>query len=90
MDSDVMRDELLWQLAEMKIRSNAVEEGSAIVRLIKDHDRRIARMIELGCGIFEGKYANTTFTAGDFLSVAFSFWLDEKERLETESENNNT
>jgi len=85
MDSDVMRDELLWQLAEMKIRSNAVEEGSAIVRLIKDHDRRIARMIELGCGIFEGKYANATFTAGDFLSVAFSFWLDEKERLEAEA-----
>ncbi|NLF96347.1 MAG: hypothetical protein GX569_06380, partial [Candidatus Riflebacteria bacterium] len=84
-ESDVMRDELLWQLAEMKINSNAVEEGSAIVRLIKDHDRRIARMIELGCGIFEGRYANTTFTAGDFLSVAFSFWLDEKERLETES-----
>jgi len=88
-ESDVIRDELLWQLAEMKVNSNAVEEGSAIVRLIKDQDRRIARMIELGCGIFEGKYANATFTAGDFLSVAFSFWLDEKERLETELESKN-
>ncbi|PKL41816.1 MAG: hypothetical protein CVV41_16745 [Candidatus Riflebacteria bacterium HGW-Riflebacteria-1] len=80
--SEGSRDELLWRLAVIKFNSDQLEEGVEVIRLIKDPDRRIARMIELGVAIFNGEYPNATFTAGDFMPVAFSFWLDEKEKLE--------
>lgn len=81
--SDSNRDDLLWRLADIKFSSDHLEEGVEVLRLITDQSRRIARMIELGIAIFNGEYVNATFTAGDFMPVAFSFWLDEKEKLES-------
>ncbi|MBU1105500.1 MAG: hypothetical protein KKB51_02435 [Candidatus Riflebacteria bacterium] len=82
--SDANRDELLWKLADLKFSSDHLEEGVEVIRLIKNQDRRIGRMIELGVRIFNGDYPTATFTASDFLPVAFSFWLDEKEKFEAD------
>ena len=84
--SDSNRDELLWRLADLKFNSDHLEEGVELIRLIKNQNKRIARMVELGSRIFNSEYPNTTFTANDFLPVAFSFWLDEKEKFEAEQQ----
>ncbi|PKL51129.1 MAG: hypothetical protein CVV42_00790 [Candidatus Riflebacteria bacterium HGW-Riflebacteria-2] len=81
--SDANRDELLWRLAEVKCSSGFLEEGVEVVRLVTDQNRRIARMIELGIKIFNEEYEKAAFTVSDFLPIAFSFWLDEKEKLAT-------
>lgn len=81
--SDASRDELLWKLAEIKCSSGFLEEGVEVLRLIKDQNRRVARMVELGIRIFNDEYKKADFTTSNFLPMAFSFWLDEKDKLET-------
>ena len=83
--SDQTRDELLWKLAELKFRGDFFIEGIEIIRLIKNQDSRISRLIQLGVAIHSGKYQSETFKIYDFLPVAFSFWLEEKEKFETHS-----
>lgn len=83
--SDHVRDELLWRLAELKFKGDFFIEGIEIIRLIKDQDARISRLIQLGVSIHEGIYQSATFSVSDFLPVAFSFWLEEKEKFETQA-----
>lgn len=83
--SDQTRDELLWKLAELKFHGDFFIEGIEIIRLIKNQDSRISRLIQLGVAIHSGKYQSETFKIYDFLPVAFSFWLEEKEIFEIRS-----
>lgn len=81
-NSDSIRDELLWKLAELKFKGDFFSEGIEIIRLIKNQDTRLSRLICLGVSLFKGDYPAATFTISDFLPTAFSFWLEEKEKLE--------
>lgn len=83
--SDQVRDELLWKLAELKFKGDFFIEGIEIIRLIKDQNCRVSRLIQLGVAIHEGLYSSATFAVSDFLPIAFSFWLEEKEKIEVQS-----
>lgn len=83
--SDQVRDELLWKLADLKFRGDFFIEGIEIIRLIRNQDSRISRLIQLGVSIHNGSYKSETFKIYDFLPIAFSFWLEEKEKFEIQS-----
>lgn len=78
---EVVRNQLVWNLAEMKFRSDFFTEGIEILRLIQNSDVRLTRMIQVGLAVLQGTYANSSFSIEDCLPVAFSFWLEEKEKV---------
>ena len=77
--SDQVRDELIWALAEFKFKCDFFGEGIEIIRLIQDKDLRIERLIQLGMAMLQNKYPESSFKVEDFLPVAFSLWLEERE-----------
>ncbi|GAB4267558.1 MAG: hypothetical protein Kow0029_02080 [Candidatus Rifleibacteriota bacterium] len=79
-----VRDELSWSLAEFKFKTDFFNEGIEIIRLIQNSDQRITRLIRIGLEILRGKYPDSSFKIEDFLPVAFSFWLEEKESSDRE------
>jgi hypothetical protein len=76
--SDTERDELLWNLAELKFRSDFFVEGIEIIRLIRDQNRRISRLIQLGVAIHKGVYAAATFSVSDFCQSLFRSGLKKR------------
>lgn len=80
--SEPVRNELIWALAESKFKSDFFVEGIEIIRLISNSDVRITRLIQLGLAILKGDFPESTFKVEDFLPIAFSFWLEEKEAFD--------
>lgn len=76
--STTIRDNLLWELADMKFNTGFFMEGIEVLRLIQAKDRKVSRFIELGLAILQKKYENSDFGVCDFLPIAFSFWLEER------------
>jgi tetratricopeptide (TPR) repeat protein len=80
--SEEIKSELIWSLAELKFKRNFFNEGIEMIRLIQNQNIRIQRLIQTGLAIFRKEYPESTFNVEDFLPIAFSFWLEEKEKLE--------
>lgn len=80
--SNDIRDQLLWDLAKNKYRSDFFTEGIEIIRLIGNSDARIMKLIQTGLIILRNEFPNSSFKVEDFLPVAFSFWLEEKEAFD--------
>lgn len=78
-DNEEVRNQLIWNLAQLKYRSDSFLEGIEIIRLIQNSDIRISRLIQTGLAVLRNEFANSTFKVEDCLPVAFSFWLEEKE-----------
>ncbi len=83
--SEEIRCELIWGLAKMKFSSDFFSEGIELIRLIQNQDIRISKLIQIGLLILQKKYKDSTYRVEDFMPVAFSFWLEEKENLEKTS-----
>lgn len=80
---DEIRNQLLWNLSLFKFQTGFFVEGIEIIRLIIDANLRISRLIEVGLAILQNKYPDSNYQVEDFLPVAFSFWLEEKEKLDS-------
>jgi tetratricopeptide (TPR) repeat protein len=80
-NDETVRNQLIWNLAELKFRSDFFSEGIEILRLIQNSDVRITRLIQVGLAVLKGSYPGSSFTIEDCLPVAFSFWLEEKEKV---------
>jgi tetratricopeptide (TPR) repeat protein len=81
-ESAETRDQLLLDLAQIKYNSDFFTEGIEIMRLISSPDKKIVGLIDVGIDILNEKYPDSTFKPGDFLPIAFSFWLEEKEKID--------
>ncbi|MEW6712285.1 MAG: hypothetical protein AB1403_20865, partial [Candidatus Riflebacteria bacterium] len=81
-DSSV-QEQLIWDLVQMKLHRDFFMEGMEIIRLIRNADTRISRLIQVGLALLQNQLPACTFKPDDFLPVAFSFWLEERQSFES-------
>ncbi len=79
--SNDARDDIIWRLAQVRFDADFFNEGIEIMRLIMNTDKKISGLIRVGLGLLQGKYPDSTFGIGEFLPIAFSFWLEESEKI---------
>ena len=79
-----IRNELICKLSDFKFETDFFNEGIEILRLIQNSDIRINKLINTGLKLLENKFKRISFKLEDFLPIAFSFWLEEKEAFEME------
>jgi tetratricopeptide (TPR) repeat protein len=82
--SNEIRNELICKLSDFKFKTDFFTEGIEILRLIQNNDIRINKLIDTGLKLLENKFERVSFKLEDFLPIAFSFWLEEKEAFEME------
>ncbi|MGM0601552.1 MAG: hypothetical protein ACQETH_17200 [Candidatus Rifleibacteriota bacterium] len=82
--SEDIRNDLICRLSDFKFKTDFFTEGIEILRLIQNNDIRINKLINTGLKLLENKFEKTSFKLEDFLPIAFSFWLEEKEAFDME------
>jgi hypothetical protein len=79
--SNDIRDDYIWKLAEVRFGADFFNEGIEIMRLIMNTDKKISGLIKVGLGLLQEKYQGSAFGIAEFLPIAFSFWLEESEKI---------